>query len=260
VSQATGEILKSAGDGADLERDVVLGFNGGSSGAAAAIDGGRAAAFPRIGPLRVVIADDDPLYWRGRATLLEQSGIELVVQLGNGVDVLMAVEKAAPDVVVMDLSMPGLTGAEVTRRLIERPPPNKVLVVSVSAQERDVTAAILAGASGYVLKDAPVEEVVAGIRAAAAGESPISPRIGAMLMRKLRDREASRPKAPQSPLSTGELNVLRLVAEGKANAEIAEALFMGQATVRHHVSSILTKLRVENRVQAAVQAVHNRLV
>jgi DNA-binding NarL/FixJ family response regulator len=154
-----------------------------------------------------------------------------------------------------------MSGVDVTRKLVQRNPASKVLVVSVSAQEEDVTEAILAGASGYVLKDGPVEEVVAGIQAAANGESLISPRIATMLLRKMRLDGPSEIEPPATtPLSERELQVLRLVAEGKGNQEISEALYIGQSTVRNHISSILMKLQVENRVQAAVRAVRDRIV
>jgi DNA-binding NarL/FixJ family response regulator len=211
--------------------------------------------------LRVVLVDDHPVYREGLAKLLRESGVDVVAQAGNGHDAMSIVEEAAPDVVVMDLNMPGMSGVEVTRKLVERTPASRVLVVSVSAQEEDVTEAILAGASGYVLKDGPVEEVVAGIQAAANGESLISPRIATMLLRRMRLDEPVEVDAPaMTPLSDRELQVLRLVAEGKGNQEIGEALYIGQSTVRNHISSILMKLQVENRVQAAVRAVRDRIV
>ncbi len=211
--------------------------------------------------LRVVVADDHPFYRRGLVRILSAAGIEVVGQVANGEAAILAAVETAPDVVVMDLNMPGMSGVDVTRRLTERNPATRVLVVSVSAQEDDVTEAILAGASGYVLKDGPVEEVVAGIQAAASGESLISPRIATMLMRRLRLDGPSETDAPATtPLSDRELQVLRLVAEGKGNQEIGEALYIGQSTVRNHISSILMKLQVENRVQAAVRAVRDRIV
>jgi DNA-binding NarL/FixJ family response regulator len=210
--------------------------------------------------LRVVIVDDHPVYRQGLAKLLVECGVDVVAQAGNGVEALKIVEENAPDVVVMDLNMPGMSGVEVTRRLTERTPASRVLVVSVSAQEDDVTEAILAGANGYVLKDGPVEEVVAGIQAAAAGESLISPRVAAMLLRRIRTDEPAGVDLPATPLSDRELQVLQLVAEGKGNHEIGELLFIGQSTVRNHISSILMKLQVENRVQAAVRAVRDRIV
>src|SRR5918999_3717847 len=212
-------------------------------------------------PLRVVIADDHPFYRQGLARLLSQSGVEVVGQASNGPAAIELVEQTAPDVVVVDLNMPGMSGVEVTRRLIERMPASRVLVVSVSAQEDDVTEAILSGASGYVLKDGPVEEVVAGIQAAAAGESLLSPRIATMLLTRMRIDEPVEVEAPvTTPLSERELQVLRLVAEGKGNQEIGEALYIGQSTVRNHIPSILMKLQVDNRVQAAVRAVRDRMV
>jgi DNA-binding NarL/FixJ family response regulator len=216
---------------------------------------------PESEPLRVVLVDDHPVYRAGLSRLLRESGIDIIAELPNGEAALEAVEELAPDVVVMDLNMPGMSGLEATRRLVEQSPATRVLVVSVSAQEADVTDAILAGASGYILKESPVEEVVAGIRAAAAGQSLISPRIATMLLQRIRDAEGTVDVglAP-AHLSARELEVLGLMAEGKSNHEIAEALIISPSTVHNHISSILMKLQVENRVQAAVRAVRDRLI
>jgi DNA-binding NarL/FixJ family response regulator len=138
-------------------------------------------------PLRVVIADDHPHYRDGLARALRASGLEVVAEVANGEAAIHAVEQQAPDVVVMDLSMPGLSGLEATRWLTAHATGTRVLVLSVSAEDADVTEAMLAGASGYVLKDMPVEEVVFGIRAAAEGHSIISPRIATALLRRVRD-------------------------------------------------------------------------
>jgi DNA-binding NarL/FixJ family response regulator len=208
----------------------------------------------------VVIADDHQFYRQGLAELLAKSGIEVVGEAADGRGAVEAVGEKAPDVVVMDLNMPGLSGAEATRRLTDVNPAARVLVLSVSAEEADVTEAILAGAMGYVLKDSPVEEIISGIRAAARGESLISPRIAAMLMHRIRDREEAEPPLPPLPLSARELEVLTLVADGRTNQEIGEALFIGPSTARNHISSILMKLQVDNRVQAAVRAVRSRVV
>ena len=219
--------------------------------------GSKRAGAPS-GILRVVIADDHPFYRQGLARLLSQSGVEVVGEAANGPDAIELVERTAPDVAVVDLNMPGMSGVEVTRRLNERMPASRVLVVSVSAQEEDVTEAILAGASGYVLKDGPVEEVVAGIRAAAAGESLLSPRIAGTLLDRIRDREVQ-PELPPIPLSQRELQVLRLVAQGRGESEIGEALHIGAGAVTKHISSLLMKLQVENRVQAAMRSVQHRV-
>jgi DNA-binding NarL/FixJ family response regulator len=217
----------------------------------------RSGAPPGI--LRVVIADDHPFYRQGLARLLSQCGVEVVGQASNGQAAIELVEQTAPDVAVVDLNMPGMSGVEVTRRLNERMPASRVLVVSVSAQEDDVTEAILAGASGYVLKDGPVEEVVAGIRAAAAGESLLSPRIAGTLLDRIRDREAVQPELPPIPLSQRELDVLGLLAQGRRDTEIGETLDIGAGAVSKHISSLLMKLQVENRVQAAMHAVRHRV-
>jgi DNA-binding NarL/FixJ family response regulator len=218
-------------------------------------DGSRPAE-----PLRVVVADDHPFYRRGLVRILESSGIDVVAQVSNGERAIEAAVETAPDVVVMDLNMPGLTGFEATRRLRDRAPASRVLVLTVSAEEADVVDAVLAGASGYVLKDGPIEEVIAGIEAVAAGNSLISPRIAMTLLRRTRQQAAAGPPASQAELSTRELEVLTLLAEGKSNTEIAEALVVSHSTVRNHISSILMKLHVENRVQAAVRAVRDRVV
>jgi DNA-binding NarL/FixJ family response regulator len=221
--------------------------------------GARARATRPPGILRVVIADDHPFYRQGLARLLSQSGVEVVGQASNGQAAVDLVEQTAPDVAVVDLNMPGMSGVEVTRRLNERMPASRVLVVSVSAQEDDVTEAILAGASGYVLKDGPVEEVVAGIQAAAAGESLLSPRIAGTLLERIRDRDQLQPDMPPIPLSQRELDVLGLVAQGRGESEIGERLHIGAGAVTKHISSLLMKLQVENRVQAAMRTVRHRV-
>jgi DNA-binding NarL/FixJ family response regulator len=215
------------------------------------------APAPR-GVLRVVIADDHPFYRQGLAKLLTQSGVEVVGQASNGPAAIELVEQQAPDVAVIDLNMPGMSGVEVTRRLHERMPASRVLVVSVSAQEDDVTEAILAGASGYVLKDGPVEEVLAGIRAAAAGESLLSPRIAGTLLERIRHRELVH-EGPQTPLSERELQVLGMVAQGRGENEIGKTLDIGAGAVTKHISSLLMKLQVENRVQAAMRTVRHKV-
>jgi DNA-binding NarL/FixJ family response regulator len=231
----------------------------GSNGTFPPYGAGRRRATQPTGVLRVVIADDHPFYRQGLARLLTHSGVDVVGQASNGVDGIELVERLAPDVAVVDLNMPGMSGVEVTRRLIERMPASRVLVVSVSAQEDDVTEAILAGASGYVLKDGPVEEVVAGIRAAAAGESLISPRIAATLLDRISHRDTVQPELPPIPLSERELQVLGLVAEGRGDQEIGESLRIDAGAVTKHVSSLLMKLQVENRVQAAMRTVRHRV-
>jgi DNA-binding NarL/FixJ family response regulator len=204
--------------------------------------------------IRVLIADDHPYYRRGLARRLEKSGIRVVVEASNGEAAIRAFEETAPDVVVMDLQMPGLSGLEATRRLTQRWPASRVLVLSVSAQEADVTDAILAGATGYVLKDEPVEQVIAGIQAAASGKPVLSPRVAKVLLRRVRDSIAAGEDMAGGGLSASELEVLHLLAEGLPDQEIAEALGMSASAVSTHVSSILKKLEFETRVIAAIRA------
>jgi DNA-binding NarL/FixJ family response regulator len=191
--------------------------------------------------------------------MLRESGVDVVAEAGNGWAALKAVEATSPDVVVLDHNMPGMSGDEVARRLTSCDPPHRVIVLSVSDDEADVMAALRAGASGYFLKDGPVEEVVAGIEAAARGESYFSPRIGAMLLRRMRERREVPVDMPVR-LSKREQDVLRLVVEGRSNEKIGEGLSIDAGTARNHVSHILAKLGVDNRVQAAVRAVREDLV
>jgi DNA-binding NarL/FixJ family response regulator len=214
---------------------------------------------PDVSGHRVVIADDHPRFRQGLRKLLVESGVDVVAEAGNGWAALKAVDRTAPDVLVVDLNMPGLSGAEVARRLTSCDPPHRVLVLSVSASEPDVASALRAGASGYLLKGGPVEEVVAGIAAVAQGESYFSPRIGAMLLRRVREGD-ERPAGVPVSLSRREQQVLTLLVEGRSNEKIGEGLAMDARTARNHVSRILLKLGVDNRVQAAVRAVREGLV
>jgi DNA-binding NarL/FixJ family response regulator len=214
----------------------------------------------RSDAVRVAVVDDHSFFRSGLIRLLRLSGVEVVGEAADGEAAVRLVAETAPDVIVMDLNMPGVSGIEATRRLVQESPVTKVLILTVSAEEADVTSAILAGASGYVLKDGPIEEVVAGIHAVSEGQSLISPRIAAVMLEHLRESASEVRDVAGVRLSNRELEVLGLLAQGRANHEIAEQLFLSQSTVRNHISSILLKLQVENRVQAAVRAVRDRLV
>jgi DNA-binding NarL/FixJ family response regulator len=161
----------------------------------------------------------------------------------------------------MDLNMPGMSGVEATRVTSAHAPASHVVVLTVSGDEASVTDAGLAGASGYLLKDAAVDDILAAIRAAAAGESWISPRVAGSLLERVRRAGAEREVAEDIDpgLSDRELEVLRLIAQGKENIEIAAELFMSPKTAKNHVSSILAKLQLHNRIQAAVYAVKRGL-
>jgi DNA-binding NarL/FixJ family response regulator len=209
---------------------------------------------------RVVIIDDHALFRGGLVQLLEERGIAVVGEAGLALDGIRQVAELAPDVALMDLSMPGLSGIAATQRLSASAPLVRVLVLTVSADAQSVTDALLAGACGYLLKDASIEQIAEGIRAAARGESSISPRVASQLVRRLREPPEAESHPVGAELTPRELEVLELLSKGVDNPGIARALHLSQHTVKNHVSSILVKLQVENRIQAAVRAVRGRLV
>lgn len=213
-------------------------------------------------PIRALVVDDHDLFRRGVRSLLCENGVDVVAEAANGTDAVRLATELLPDVVVMDLNLPGMSGLEATWRLADTAPSARVLVLTVSADEADVSEAVLAGASGYLLKDASDVAIVDGVRSAAAGESLISPRVATKLLDQLRNVAAHRDADDddQVKLSPRELTVLKLVAEGKSNADIARELFVSPPTVRIHVSSILAKLEIQNRIQAAVYAVRRGIV
>jgi two-component system nitrate/nitrite response regulator NarL len=215
----------------------------------------------RSDPVTVVVVDDHDVFRDGLVRLLaEKDGISVVGDAADAEAALRTVARVAPDVVVMDLNLPGLSGIEAIRRLGSSAPQTRVLVLTISVAESDVLHAILAGACGYLLKDASIDEIVAGVRAAAAGESLISPRIATGLLERLRSVTVEGDGGRQGDLTDRELEVLGLVAEGLDNVEIARVLFISPQTAKNHVSNILAKLQLENRIQAAVHAVRRGLV
>ena len=212
--------------------------------------------------VRVLVADDHDLFRNGLRGLLEGQGICVVGEAARGDEAVTAVRELAPDVVVMDLNMPVLNGVEATREIVSGSPLTRVVVLTVSDQEADVMDAILAGACGYLLKNASIEELVAGIRAAAVGESLVSPQIAAKVLQQIRVRngDAGAAETIRAELSDREIEVLKLVANGLENAEIAAKLFISPKTVKNHLSNIFMKLQFENRIQAAVYAVRSGIV
>jgi DNA-binding NarL/FixJ family response regulator len=211
--------------------------------------------------LRVVLADDHDMFRTALRQLLEENGpLRDVGEAATGEGAVTQVREQAPDVVVMDLAMPGLGGVEATRLIIDEAPHTSVVVLTVSEEASDVVDAIVAGACGYLLKSASIEELIAGIRAAAAGDALISPGIAGRLLTHVREQAVPASPSPSTQLSARELDVLKLVAEGKDNAEIAAELFISPKTVKNHISNILMKLQISNRIQAAVYAVRRGIV
>jgi DNA-binding NarL/FixJ family response regulator len=206
--------------------------------------------------------DDHDLFRTGLRTLLEEQGVDIVGEADTGTKALAQIRETAPEVVVMDLNMPGISGVEATRQIAMIAPLTRVLVLTISDQDADVMDAILAGACGYLLKDSTIDELMAGIAAAAQGESLVSPAIAAKVLQRLRATTTSPREAEtiRSELSEREIQVLKLIANGKDNAMIAAELHISPKTVKNHISNILMKLQIDNRIQAAVYAVRSGLV
>jgi NarL family two-component system response regulator LiaR len=217
---------------------------------------------PRAHSPSLLIVDDHDLFRTGLRNLLEEQGVEVVGEASSGQEALQQVRELAPEVVLMDLNMPGMGGVEATREIARIAPLTRVVVLTISDRDGDILDAIVAGACGYLLKDASIDELIRGISAAALGESLISPQIAAKVLRELR---ATRP-APhtterlRTALTERELDVLRLIANGKDNSQIAAELHISAKTVKNHISNILMKLQIENRIQAAVYAVRSGIV
>jgi DNA-binding NarL/FixJ family response regulator len=200
--------------------------------------------------IRVIVADDHPIVRSGIVGLLDlDPGVEVVGQAGDGGEAFALAADLRPDVVLMDLRMPGVSGIEATSRLTAELPGVRVLVLTTYETDDDILGAIEAGASGYLLKAAPHEEIVAGIRAVAEGHTVLAPSIAATLVTRMRTERAERPQ-----LTPRELEVLRLVAAGRSNPEIARELFIGEATVKTHLIHVFEKLGVSDRTRAVTLA------
>lgn len=211
---------------------------------------------------RVLLVDDHDLFRTGLRNLLADQGVEVVGEAQTGAEALGLVRELAPDVVVMDLNMPGMTGVEATRQINVLAPLTRVLVLTISDENTDVMDAILAGASGYLLKDSSIQELLQGIRSAAVGEALISPHIAAKVLQRVRATSTNPEIADtiRAELSDREVEVLKLIANGTDNAQIAAELHISPKTVKNHISNILMKLQINNRIQAAVYAVRSGIV
>ncbi|WP_375425433.1 response regulator transcription factor [uncultured Friedmanniella sp.] len=206
--------------------------------------------------IRVLIADDQELVRTGFRVILESEGdLEVVAEATNGVEAVRQAALAKPDVVLMDIRMPELDGLAATEQILRRPSPPTVVVLTTFGQNEYVYRALRAGAAGFLLKDAPSSRLVAAVRAAATGDSLIEPSITQRLVERFAE-PVSTPGIPArlAPLTARELDVLRLLARGLSNQEIAMELVVAETTVKTHVARILTKLVVRDRVQAVVVA------
>jgi DNA-binding NarL/FixJ family response regulator len=217
---------------------------------------------PAEDAVRVLVVDDHDLFRTGLCRLIgQEDGLAVVAEARSGDDAVTRAAQLLPDVVVMDVNMPGISGVEATRRLLEVSPRSSVLMLTATNDEEKVLDAIIAGASGYLLKNAKLSEIVRGVRAAAAGHSLIAPSVAGSLLARLRRHASPEKPARTAPaLTPRELDVLRLLVAGCETIEIGRRLHVSPSTVKHHVSSTLDKLGVENRVQAAVMAVREGLL
>jgi DNA-binding NarL/FixJ family response regulator len=213
------------------------------------------------GPIGLLLVDDHALFRSGLRTMLaEFDEVTVVGEAENGDAALALIERRQPDVVIMDLHMPGMSGAEATRRVRESAPRTAVVVLTVSAAEDDVIDALEAGAAGYLLKDAQAEEILRAVSSAVHGGSVLSPGVARTVVNRARRVRSGDGGNPGVELSVREREVLRLLAEGMENAEIAAELFMSVATVKNTVSTLLNKLGASNRLQAAIKAVRSGLI
>jgi len=211
----------------------------------------------RVGASRALLADPSRLSRRGSHEVLIRSGVDVVVETSSGEEALEAARAVAPDLVVIELQLPGLPGVETIRRLRSLSPGTRAVVLTGRADQ--VAEAVAAGACAFLLKSSPLEALADALRAAAGGHSLVLPAVAAPLLEASHEQASDRDGV-LSDLSSRELEVLRLLAGGRDNAEIAAELFISPSTAKSHVSHILGKLRSENRLQAAVYAVRCGLV
>jgi len=212
-------------------------------------------------PITVVVVDDEHLIRGALGRALTEDGLDLVGEAENAADAVKIVVDLRPDVVLMDIRIPGSEGVQAIEQLGLLAPASRILILTRSEQNR-VVEAIVAGASGYILKTAPLEAIIAAVRATAAGEAVISSQIAGKLLQRIRERDiavttgsSDAAGAIRAALTPRELEIFTRLASGESNHDIA--LSLSTSTVSNHISSILAKLHVENRIQAAVQAVRS---
>jgi len=215
-------------------------------------------------PVSILLVDDQPLFREGLRTLLSvHSDFEVVGEAGNGAEAIRLVCSLLPSVVLMDLQMPVLDGVAATRRLCKEQPGCRVIVLTTFDDDEMVFDGLRAGAVGYLLKDAPSEKLAEAIRVAARGESFLQPSVAAKVVAefaRLSRKTVGTPNSMVEPLSERELEILRLIAQGASNREIAGALFLAEGTVKNHVTNILGKLEARDRTQAALKAKDSGLI
>lgn len=218
-----------------------------------------------MNPIRVLIVDDHTLFRSGIKLLLQrQEGFEVVGEAGDGLEGIKRAKQLAPDVVLLDLHMPGISGREAVQLIAEEVPGTRVVMLTVSEDAEDLVDCLRAGATGYLLKNIETEFLVDALQRAARGESVMSPQMTGKLVQELRTHPKEAASHAQDvereKLSPRETEIILLLAKGASNKEVARALNVAESTVKIHVQNILKKLNLSSRVQAAVYAVEHGLV
>ncbi len=216
-----------------------------------------------MNPIRVLLVDDHALFRKGIASMLSaQGGFEVVGEAGNGLEAFERARELMPDVILMDIFMPGANGLEATRRIKEALPYVKIVMLTVSEEDQNLFESIKSGAQGYLLKKIEPQELFAMLRGVVQGDAPISRGMAGKILGEFarQARRAATAPLPGADLSPREKEVLELVTQGKSNKEIAAALAIAENTVKNHLKNILEKLHLENRVQAATFALREGLV
>ena len=214
-------------------------------------------------PIRVLLVDDHALFRRGIASILAaERGFEVVGEAANGLEALDRARELMPDVILMDIFMPGANGLEATRRIKEALPYVKIVMLTVSEEDQNLFEAIKSGAQGYLLKKIEPQELFAMLKGVVQGDAPISRAMAGKILGEFgrQARRAAPTPLPGADLSPREKEVLELVTQGKSNKEIAAALAIAENTVKNHLKNILEKLHLENRVQAATFAIREGLI
>jgi DNA-binding NarL/FixJ family response regulator len=211
--------------------------------------------------VRVVVVDDQELFRRGLTMLLGvEPDIEVVGEAGDGNSAIELALETVPDVVLLDVRMPKRSGLEACMRIKEQVPSTRIIMLTVSDEEGDLYEAVKNGASGYLLKDSSIDEVAQAVRVVAEGQSLISPSMAAKLIDEFKEISRSDRDAGVPRLTDRELEVLRLVAKGLNNREVAKQLFISENTVKNHVRNILDKLQLHSRMEAVMYAVREKLL
>lgn len=210
--------------------------------------------------IRLLVVDDHEVVRLGLRTLLEdEAGLEIVAEAGNAEEALRMVERYRPHVVVMDVQLPGRSGLDACRDIRQRFPDVQVVMLTSFANDEFIARALRAGAAGYVLKQVGGDELIRAVRAAARGETALDPQTASRVVSRLKDLEAEVEAGAFRELSPREMDVLALLAQGKSNREIGQALNLSEITVRNYISTILEKLQLNNRIELAIYAVEHHI-